>query len=132
MSPVVKKTKPQSAKKQPPSASPSKASSVFTFKASPAKPLSASKHDGLASNRFRNEALERETEKINAEFQAVLMQHSKQRERLEARVFTDELGMDKFYEIMGEFYENNLRKHASPTKRLMQQKEAAWKHKEFL
>jgi len=27
--------------------------------------------------------------------------------------------MDKFYEIMGEFYETNLRKHASPTKRLI-------------
>ena len=40
--------------------------------------------------------------------------------------------MDKFYEIMGEFYECNLRKHASPTKRLMQQKDAAWRHKEFL
>lgn len=40
--------------------------------------------------------------------------------------------MDKFYEIMGEFYEHNLRKHASPTKRLIQQKDAAWNHKAFL
>ena len=92
--------------------------------------MSASKNAGSPGHRFRNEALERETERINAEFQAVLVQHSKQREKLASR--TDNLGMEKFYEIMGGFYECNLRKHASPTKRLMQQKEAAWKHKEFL
>lgn len=40
--------------------------------------------------------------------------------------------MDKFYEIMGEFYSSDVKKHASPTKRLIQQKDAAFRHKEFL
>jgi len=45
---------------------------------------------------------------------------------------SDDVGMDKFYEIMGEFYSSDMKKHASPTKRLIQQKDAAFKHKEFL
>jgi hypothetical protein len=40
--------------------------------------------------------------------------------------------MDKFYEIMGEFYSSDVKKHASPTKRLIAQKDAAFRHKEFL
>ena len=40
--------------------------------------------------------------------------------------------MDQFYKVMCEFYGDNQKRHVSPTKRLMQQKEAAWKHKEFL
>ena len=40
--------------------------------------------------------------------------------------------MDKFYEIMGEFYSSDMKKHASPTKRLIQQKNASFTHKEFL
>ena len=39
--------------------------------------------------------------------------------------------MDNFYEIMGEFY-GSVKKHESPTKRLIQQKDAAFKHKSFL
>jgi hypothetical protein len=40
--------------------------------------------------------------------------------------------MDDFYKIMGEFYSSDMKKHASPTKRLIQQKEAAVIHKQFL
>lgn len=40
--------------------------------------------------------------------------------------------MDNFYEIMGDFYGGEMRKHASPTKRLIQQKDAAFEHKKFL
>lgn len=48
-------------------ASPTKSAVEFTFKASHAKPMSAKKHSE-SPNRFHNEALERETDKINAEF----------------------------------------------------------------
>lgn len=40
--------------------------------------------------------------------------------------------MDKFYEIMGDFYHTDMKKHKSPTKRLRQHREAAWAHKAHL
>lgn len=41
--------------------------------------------------------------------------------------------MDQFYKVVGEFYDaDHPKKHASPTRRLMQQKEAAWEHKSVL
>ena len=45
---------------------------------------------------------------------------------------TMDVGLDNFYEIMGDFYGGEMRKHASPTKRLIQQKDAAFEHKKFL
>lgn len=39
--------------------------------------------------------------------------------------------MDEFYKIMGEFY-GSVKKHKSPTRRLIQQKDAAFRHKEKL
>lgn len=84
-----------------------------------------------SANKFRNEQLEEETERINAEFQSILMQQSKPRRSFKGQG-NDDVGMDKFYEIMGEFYSSDIKKHASPTKRLIQQKDAAFKHKEFL
>lgn len=40
--------------------------------------------------------------------------------------------MDNFYKVMGEFYKSDMKRHASPTKRLMKQKEAAFTHKQVL
>jgi len=40
--------------------------------------------------------------------------------------------MDQFYSVMGEFYGNNQKKHASPTRRLMDQQKASWDHKSHL
>lgn len=40
-----------------------------------------------------------------------------------------ELRMDEFYKIMGEFYSGAPR-HVSPTRRLIEQKHAAFRHKE--
>ena len=40
--------------------------------------------------------------------------------------------LDEFRDLMDWVYGPKPKKHASPTKRLMQQKEAAWKHKAFL
>ena len=42
------------------------------------------------------------------------------------------LNGDEFYKCMEDIYGGNMKKHASPTKRLMQQKDAAWEHKSFL
>lgn len=44
----------------------------------------------------------------------------------------DGLEMDQFYKVMGEFYGNNMKKHESPTRRLMQQQKAAWDTKSVL
>ena len=52
--------------------------------------------------------------------------------RFQKQYNKDDLNMDQFYKVMGEFYGNDQPRHVSPTKRLMQQKDAAWKHKEFL
>jgi hypothetical protein len=41
------------------------------------------------------------------------------------------LKLDEFYEIMGEFY-SGVPRHKSPTKRLIEQKHAAFRHKEKL
>jgi hypothetical protein len=40
--------------------------------------------------------------------------------------------MDDFYTIMGDFYakDSTCQRHESPTKRLIQQKNAAWSHKQ--
>jgi len=40
--------------------------------------------------------------------------------------------MDDFYEVMGDFYSkgSDIHRHESPTKRLIQQKNAAWGHKQ--
>lgn len=40
--------------------------------------------------------------------------------------------MDDFYKIMGEFYSGDMKRHSSPTKRLIAQKQAAWNHKAVL
>jgi hypothetical protein len=47
-------------------------------------------------------------------------------------VTVKDVDMDNFYDIMGEFYSSDMRKHQSPTKRLVQQKDAAFEHKKFL
>ena len=44
----------------------------------------------------------------------------------------DGLEMDQFYRVMGEFYGNNMKKHESPTRRLMDQQKASWQHKNHL
>lgn len=43
-----------------------------------------------------------------------------------------DIEMSEFYEVMGEFYakDKDIHRHQSPTKRLIQQKNAAWGHKQ--
>jgi len=96
------------------------------------RPATSDSPTKFTPNKFRNDMLEQETAKINAEFQKLLMQSPGPGKKSEKTGRFEDVGMDKFYEIMGEFYSSDMRKHASPTKRLMQQKDAAWKHKAFL
>jgi hypothetical protein len=39
--------------------------------------------------------------------------------------------MDEFYKIMGEFYSGDIKRHKSPTKRLIQQKDSTVLHKQI-
>jgi len=40
------------------------------------------------------------------------------------------LDLDDFYQVMGEFYKDaNVKKHDSPTRRLVQMKNSCWAHK---
>jgi hypothetical protein len=38
---------------------------------------------------------------------------------------------DSFLEMLGEFYRSDLKKHESPTKRLIEQKNSTFEHKEI-
>ena len=42
----------------------------------------------------------------------------------------EDIGMDGFYDVMGDFYTSKMKRHDSPTRRLMQMKDSCWKHKE--
>ena len=72
---------------------------------------------------FRNEEYEAKIAAVQAEFNALLTQKASSIS-YKAR---DDLGMDTFYQVMGEFYDtSNNRKHESPTRRLMDQQANAW------
>ena len=75
------------------------------------------------ANMFRNEEYEAKIAAVQAEFNALLTQKASSIS-YKAR---DDLGMDTFYQVMGEFYDtSNNRKHESPTRRLMDQQANAW------
>jgi len=76
--------------------------------------------DGV--NKFRNEKLDEETAKIQAEFDAILQSGvvggSKSgvkglaaKRGFKKSVTVKDVDMDNFYEIMGEFYSSDMRKH---------------------
>ena len=43
---------------------------------------------------------------------------------------SQDLGMDEFYDVFGEFYSSDVKRHKSPTKRLIKQKNSTVEHKE--
>ena len=77
---------------------------------------------------FKNENLEAKVNAIQAEFNALLNDKSK----YNGITGDDGLHMDEFYQVMGEFYGGNMKRHESPTRRLRQQKHAAVEHKTYL
>ena len=86
---------------------------------------------------YRNEELENKTEAIQREYDALL------NELLENRQATNIRGKDEgFYRVMNDyikeytgepgFFNHNLRKHTSPTKRLISMKNTAFSHKKVM
>lgn len=88
----------------------------------------------FSQNKFRNYELEEKTASIQAEFDRILKTskttaRNSPRERSSLK---DDLKMDEFYKIMGEFYSGDVKRHKSPTKRLIQQKDSTVLHKQVL
>jgi len=79
---------------------------------------------------FHNPLLEDKIARVQAEFNALLNEQSTTSP--ERRRVGDSLHMDEFYQVMGEFYDSGMKKHESPTRRLMDQQKASWKHKNHL
>ena len=65
---------------------------------------------------YRNQDLENKVNAIQEEFNALL----KGRDRYTFVPGDEGLGMDEFYKVMGEYYDSNMKKHESPTRRLRQ------------
>ena len=123
-----------------------KSKSPVTKSRSPAKSSSLSSslpiRPGMA-NMFRNEAYEAKIAAIQDEFQRLLKKDNgrsspakgsptKKSSAAASSEYAKDLNMDDFYKVMGEFYDNKMKRHASPTKRLMDQKKAAFEHKTYL
>ena len=79
------------------------------------------------SNKFFNPELEARTAEIQEEFNRLLLDKSPKKSP--SKIPTK---MDDFYSVMGDFYGADMPRHASPTRRLINQKNATWDHKELL
>ena len=71
---------------------------------------------GHGADLFRNEDYERKIAQVQAEFQALLNKPSTS-PRKQA---VGDKDMNQFYNVMDEFYGGKVKKHESPTRRLMQ------------
>ena len=85
---------------------------------------------GTKGNIFHNQAFEDKIAKVQAEFNALLAERNASPSK-RAGTDGDALEKDQFYQVMGEFY-GSMKKHESPTRRLMDQQKASWKHKNHL
>lgn len=85
----------------------------------------------FSDNKFRNANLEAEINSIQAEFNKLLNEKiDRDHIRRSPRKFVtgDD---DDFLKMLGEFYKGDMRKHESPTKRLIAHKNSAHEHKEI-
>lgn len=73
---------------------------------------------GTNANMFHNQDLEDKIARVQAEFNALLNEKSTSSP---VRRVGDDLHMDQFYKVMGDFYDSGMKKHESPTRRLMDQ-----------
>jgi len=81
----------------------------------------------LSGNKFRNPQLEAATAELEAEFNRVLKTGvSNNRAPAEQN--------DDFYKMLGDFNQSpdHLKRHVSPTKRLIAQKNSTWEHKDAM
>ena len=105
---------------------------VSQSKVSPTK-ASASWGSHLpVDHKFRNPELEAKTAQIQAEFEALLKEAGPAGRISPRKGGHEDLKMDDFYQVMGSFYSSDMKKHKSPTKRLIKQKDTAFAHKELM
>lgn len=90
----------------------------------------------LGDNKFKNPELEAATAQIEAEFNRIMKEgvssSAGQSPRRTQGHLREDLAKDDFYKLMGEFYSGDMKRHASPTKRLIAQKNSTWEHKELM
>lgn len=86
----------------------------------------------LSDNKFKNPALEAETAKIEAEFNRILKSGNSPTASPRRGGNPADADRDGFYKLMGEFYSSDMKRHVSPTKRLIKQKNSTWEHKALL
>ena len=72
----------------------------------------------LSNNKFRNPQLEAATKELEDDFNRILAQGLPERRNRADGDFHPVEG-DDFYKLVGEFYSPDMKKHASPTKRLI-------------
>lgn len=101
---------------------------IKTISSSPARSTTSLLY---GKNKFANPDLEAATAAIQAEFDNILASGVGVKVRAASpRKITSDNNLEGFYQVMGEFAANdNLRRHASPTMRLIQQKNSTWEHK---
>ncbi len=116
-----------------------KSPSRVTYQSRPAAPVEvriSQEHLGSSQdNIFRNRELEAATSAYEKEFARIMNTSSPTRVRQRSPGGLEETDrqMDDFYALMGDFYsKGDMQRHASPTKRLISQKNSTWAHKEVL
>lgn len=113
---------------------------VFTKSMSPVKSRYGQQKTGkhiTYKHVLRNEALQAKTDKIQNEFNQEMAKRgrsplvkSKALGTIGNMQGIIDLDLDDFYQVMGEFYQDSeVKKHDSPTRRLVQMKNSCWAHK---
>lgn len=89
-------------------------------------------------NKFKNPELERATAALQAEFDALLREGVSSRKidhqtMSPSRQIARDDDIEAFYTVMNEMRANdNHKRHKSPTRRLIDQKNSTWEHKQLL
>lgn len=76
--------------------------------------------------------LEKATADIAAEFDRILNSSSPIASPKKQSHMKDDLRKLEFYELIDQFYPKDIKRHVSPTKRLIAQKNSTWEHKEAM
>lgn len=87
----------------------------------------------LSGNKFRNPQLEAATAELEAEFNRVLKSGASER-RATHESPSKFPQNDDFYKMINDFNSSpdHMKRHVSPTKRLIQQKNSTWEHKDVM
>lgn len=111
----------------------SNVSSSYNVKAYETEPRNRANVD--PHNKFRNLELEKATRSIQEEFNRILREGQAMASpgRGSPNRVREEMKMDDFYKVMGESYNSpEMKRHQSPTKRLIAQKNSTSNHKKLM